>query len=340
MDSLTHIVLGSAIGEVTLGKKVGYKAAIIGALADTVPDFDVFLNFLTNDEVLKLQIHRSFTHAFIPQMLYAFPCAYLTHLAFKKKVSYWHWHLLWVLGLTTHSLLDCCTTYGTQYLLPFSHTLVGFNNINVVDIFFTLPFLALVIAFLCMKRDTPRRTKTAWAGLSYAIIYILFTFGNKYYVSRHFEAELKRQNIPSTELSTSPALFQNFLWCAIAQNNDSVWLGQYSDFQKTDEIKWVPFAKNSSLLTNWPDKRSADVLLWFSQGKYFVQQQNDTLRFFNVKWGIADFRQTEAEKAVPFYFELHKEGAQYKTEMRRMDMNKNQIWSALGALWRRAFGLE
>ena len=43
MASVTHLVLGAAIGEVVLGKKLGYKAAIIGALADTVPDFDMCL---------------------------------------------------------------------------------------------------------------------------------------------------------------------------------------------------------------------------------------------------------------------------------------------------------
>ena len=56
MDSLTHLVLGASIGEVTLGKKIGNKAAIIGALANTLPDFDVFFNFFTNDEILKLQV--------------------------------------------------------------------------------------------------------------------------------------------------------------------------------------------------------------------------------------------------------------------------------------------
>ena len=39
MDSLTHIVLGAAIGEAVLGKKIGRIAMLWGALADTIPDF-------------------------------------------------------------------------------------------------------------------------------------------------------------------------------------------------------------------------------------------------------------------------------------------------------------
>ena len=42
MDSLTHLVLGAAIGEAVLGKKIGRKAMLWGAFADTIADFDVF----------------------------------------------------------------------------------------------------------------------------------------------------------------------------------------------------------------------------------------------------------------------------------------------------------
>ena len=40
MDSLTQIVLGAAVGEVALGKKVGNKAMLYGAIAGTIPDLD------------------------------------------------------------------------------------------------------------------------------------------------------------------------------------------------------------------------------------------------------------------------------------------------------------
>ena len=41
MDSLTHIVLGAAIGEAMLGKKIGKKGILWGALAASLPDIDV-----------------------------------------------------------------------------------------------------------------------------------------------------------------------------------------------------------------------------------------------------------------------------------------------------------
>ena len=43
MDSLTQIVLGAACGEIVLGKKIGNRALLFGAIGGTIPDLDVFI---------------------------------------------------------------------------------------------------------------------------------------------------------------------------------------------------------------------------------------------------------------------------------------------------------
>ena len=45
MDSLTHIVLGAAIGELMAGRKLGKKALLIGAIANSLPDIDFVASF-------------------------------------------------------------------------------------------------------------------------------------------------------------------------------------------------------------------------------------------------------------------------------------------------------
>jgi len=62
MDSLTQIVLGSAVGEAVLGRKIGNKAILWGAIAGTIPDLDVLSKFFT-DTVSALEIHRGLTHS-------------------------------------------------------------------------------------------------------------------------------------------------------------------------------------------------------------------------------------------------------------------------------------
>ncbi|MGB5360641.1 MAG: metal-dependent hydrolase, partial [Eudoraea sp.] len=48
MDSLTQIVLGASVGEVVLGKKVGNKAMLYGAIAGTIPDLDVLSRYFVD----------------------------------------------------------------------------------------------------------------------------------------------------------------------------------------------------------------------------------------------------------------------------------------------------
>lgn len=62
MDSLTQIVLGAAVGELVLGRKVGNKAILWGAIAGTIPDLDV-LSKLFLDDLRANEVHRGMTHS-------------------------------------------------------------------------------------------------------------------------------------------------------------------------------------------------------------------------------------------------------------------------------------
>lgn len=62
MDSLTQIVLGAAVGEVVLGRRVGNRAMLWGGICGTLPDLDVLANAVT-DPMSALAYHRAFTHS-------------------------------------------------------------------------------------------------------------------------------------------------------------------------------------------------------------------------------------------------------------------------------------
>ena len=71
MDSITQIVLGASVGEAVLGKKVGNKAILYGAIAGTIPDLDVLANYFT-DALTAIEIHRGFTHSFVFALFFCF----------------------------------------------------------------------------------------------------------------------------------------------------------------------------------------------------------------------------------------------------------------------------
>ncbi|MBK8339389.1 MAG: metal-dependent hydrolase [Flavobacteriales bacterium] len=70
MDSITQIVLGAAVGELVLGRKVGNKAILWGAIAGTIPDLDVLCRTFF-DDLRANELHRGVTHSILFSLLLA-----------------------------------------------------------------------------------------------------------------------------------------------------------------------------------------------------------------------------------------------------------------------------
>jgi inner membrane protein len=83
MDSLTQITLGAAVGEVVLGKKIGNKAMLWGAIGGTIPDLDVLSNIVT-DELSALAFHRAFTHSIVFSLTVPLLLGYLVYQLYSK----------------------------------------------------------------------------------------------------------------------------------------------------------------------------------------------------------------------------------------------------------------
>jgi len=335
MDSLTQIVLGAAVGEVVLGKRIGNKAQLIGAIAATLPDLDVLLTLYLKDDLAEILIHRSYSHALFTHVLVSFPFACITYRMFKRKVEYMPWYWLWFLCLSTHAILDSFTTYGTQLFLPFTNYLVGLNNISVIDPLYTLPFMAILIYCLCLKRDNPKRIKWAWRSIFISSAYMLLTFGVKWTVNRTFTHSLKEQGIAYNHLSTSPTFFNNALWAGIAYDDSTITLGEFSVLQKDKWIDYVQYKRNLHLEKEFMSKE-LETLKWFSQGMYFLEKKDSqTLIIYIVKWGRSDFTKTPPKDAFIFYYEIHKDGNHFKLKAVRPDLTKEKFKQALSQLWHR-----
>ena len=64
MDSLSQIVLGAAVGEVLLGRRIGNRAMVWGAVAGTIPDMDVLGKYFLS-ELDNLAFHRGISHSLL-----------------------------------------------------------------------------------------------------------------------------------------------------------------------------------------------------------------------------------------------------------------------------------
>jgi inner membrane protein len=82
MDSLTQITLGAAVGEVLLGKKIGNRAMLWGAIGGTIPDLDVFTNLFLS-EIDALAQHRGISHSIFFSLLAPWPIGWLVYQLYE-----------------------------------------------------------------------------------------------------------------------------------------------------------------------------------------------------------------------------------------------------------------
>jgi inner membrane protein len=285
MDSLTQIALGAAVGEATLGRKVGNKAILWGALAGTIPDLDI-IAYPFLDEVTKLSWHRGYSHSLVFAIIFAPVLGWLISKIHKKSEATWkEWSLLFFLGLFTHCLLDSFTTYGTQLFLPLSNTRVAWNSIFVVDPFYTAPLLIPLIILMFYKSTSQKRRVLNYIGLTISSLYLLLTVVNKFYVNSKFETEMANETIRYERYMTSPTPFNNILWRVLAKEGDSFWVGYYSLMDNSKQIVFNRMPQNKYLLESIRDKHALKMLKWFSNGYYSVSEINDEIQFNDLRFG-------------------------------------------------------
>ena len=311
MDSLTQATLGAAIGEAILGKKIGTRAAILGAIIGTIPDLDVLLVPFFND-LEKISLHRGYSHSVLFCMLAAFLLAFiLRRIRWAKEVSFAKLWIFTFLILLTHVLLDTFTAYGTQLFLPFTDWRVSFDSITIVDPFYTLPLLSgLLISVFYYKKTDRKRELPNIIGLVISSLYLVFTLANKQHIEQVFYQQLEKENISSLRLLTVPVKIGNIVWYGVAKDETHLHIGKYSEVQK-NAIAFHSFPVNDHLLNDL-DSYLVDRMKWFAQGFYTVTNKNDKIQIYNMQCDMQGVQQFENYKApTAFYFEitLHKDGS-------------------------------
>ncbi|GJQ62582.1 MAG: membrane protein [Melioribacteraceae bacterium] len=285
MDSLTQIVLGASVGELVAGKKLGNKAVFWGAVAGTIPDLDVMFNPLVS-ETARLSIHRGFSHSFAFAFLFAPLFGYLLWKIYKKsEANFWDWTSLFFWGIITHFMLDSFTNYGTQIFNPFSDFRVSWNTIFVIDPFYTLPFLGLVVALMFFKKGSTRRLRLNYFALGISSFYLMFTVVNKQYINSVFESAAKSNNIEYSRYMSAPTPFNNFLWRGLFEAEDGYYETYYSWFDDTANLEFTYIPTNRHKLAGLEDTEPVKKLKWFSNGYYSITSDEENLYFNDIRFG-------------------------------------------------------
>jgi len=332
MDSLTQIVLGASVGEAVLGKKVGNKAMLYGAIAGTIPDLDVLARFFL-DTVTATEWHRGFSHSIFFAIVAAPTFGWLiSKIERKSEATFkdWSWLMFW--GLFTHPVLDAFTTWGTQLFWPF-YMRLAFQNIFVIDPLYTLPFLVFLILTMFQKRTSPNRKIYNRLGLTVSTAYLVTTLILKGFAYKEFTHALEVRGISYKAIDTRPTPFNSILWTANIDVGDAYLIGNYSFFD-AEEIQFISYPKNQQFLGNLETNDKVKRLIDIAEGWYTVTKKEDNLFFNDLRFGLISLDPKETQFAFSYKLEKTKLGLKV-SETPKSNVDATRLFSAL---WERMWG--
>lgn len=332
MDSLTQIVLGAAVGEAVLGKKMGNKAMLYGAIAGTIPDLDVLANYVT-DTVTAIEWHRGFTHSIFFSIIFAPIFGWLIFKLERKGPATWKdWSRLFFWGLFTHPILDAFTTWGTQLFWPFDLR-IAFQNIFVIDPLYTLPFLCFLILAMRQKQDPALRWRYNMWGLAISSLYLGLSLVLKGIAYKQITNSLEAQGVRYLEMGTRPSPFNTILWSANVDVGDAYLIGNYSFFDNSP-VHFSRYPKNHQLLGGLSENDKVQRLIKITEGWYTINEVNGQLFFNDLRFGLMGLDPDESQFAFSYKL-LPKADGLLVEETPKLKRDAKKL---LLALWDRMWG--
>ena len=114
MDSLSQIVLGAAVGEAVLGRRIGNRAMIWGAVAGTIPDMDVLGKYFLS-ELDNLAFHRGISHSLLFCLVGSLVFGWVTDRLYRSRHHAW---LALVTKAAAAVLVGFVVNFLTQIFAP------------------------------------------------------------------------------------------------------------------------------------------------------------------------------------------------------------------------------
>lgn len=328
MDSLTQLALGAAVGEATLGRKVGYRAMLWGGICATVPDLDVLLQF--DDAIARMTFHRSILHSlFVLAALSPLLAWLIVKMHPQTRPHYMGWLVLVFAAFATHVLLDSLTVFGTQILWPFGADPVTWGTIFIIDPLYTLPLLIGVIGAALARRRGLRPYVWNLLGLTISSAYLAWSIAAKVHVNDVARVALAQQGIAYERFITMPTPFNTLLWRVVAVDPKAYHVGYYSVLYNETAIRFESYPRQSDLLAELGAHTPVTSLRWFSKGFYTARSEGTDILMIDLRAGLE-----------PYYEFLFKVGESVDGHIKAVRSERLPIhrdWTRLQWVWRTIF---
>ena len=321
MDSLTQLAFGAACGEAILGKKVGRKALIWGAILGTLPDLDVLIPL--GSPVDDFVYHRGFSHSlFLLTALSPVFAWLITKVHGNTKPLFNKWMLLTFVVLNGSVLLDLFTIYGTQIFWPFDTTPHAIPALFIIDPLFTLPILIGVSGALFLKNH-----RLNFIGLCLSLAYLIWALGVSVFINGKMEEKLNEQGVPYSQFISSPAPFTSLLWRTVGIHNDQYFETYYSLFDGDAPLSVNFYPRNLSLMTGIEEHPPVAKLEKFTRGYFAMSENNESIAMTDLRMG--------SEPNYVFQFQVGKMNNSQAEATSSQRLITKPDWKRLSWLWKR-----
>ena len=326
MDSLTQMTFGAACGEAIIGKKVGRKALVWGAVLGTIPDLDVFIPL--GGPVNNFVYHRGFSHSLILLALLSPIMAWLITIAHSEtKGHYRRWVLLSFLVLETSVILDLLTIYGTQVFWPFDTTPMAIPILFIIDPLFTLPILLGVLSVIVLRRNRFLGRRLNTVGLILSLAYLVWAFCTGEFVERRVAEKLARQEVSYSQLISSPAPFNTLLWRVVGIYKDQYFETYFSIFDKDNPLFIDYYPRNLALMAGIEEHPPVVKLKRFTRGYYAFSTVGEYIAMTDLRMG--------SEPDYVFRFKVAKFNDLHSIPIDDERLKTNLDWRRLAWVWKR-----
>jgi len=330
MDSVSQIALGAALGELVLGRHIGRRAVVLGAVLGTLPDLDVLVPYA--DAVDSFTRHRSWSHSVFVLTAASLPLAALAkglvgRRGVKRSPSlvgapagrgappgsggarsepdehspgFARWWLCVWLVLVTHPLLDSFTVYGTQLWWPLPVRPVAIGSVFIIDPLYTIPLLVGVVLAWRRREASGRRANRI--GLALSTGYLGLTLLVQDRVEDIVRASLASGGGTTEAAADGSArwlvapLPLSLLWRVVAVEGDTYAEGWYSLLDEERKIDLTTHERGGALLEASEGFAQAERLRWFTGGFVRARERDGELVMTDLRIG--------AEASYVFAFAL------------------------------------
>ncbi len=290
MDSITQAALGATVGYAVLGRQLGRRAALYGAVLGTLPDLDVLIPY--GGDIEDFTYHRGFSHSLILHALFTPLLAWLACRlpvnSFYIRPSFKRWGLMIFLVLATHALIDAATVYGTQLLWGLTEYPFAYAIFFIIDPLFTLPLVVACVVYCWPRLAAHRYRQFTHAGLWLSSVYMVFAVVMKWHVDALNHRALQRADIPADVYVSTPAPLTTLLWRSVVVTPTHYYEIYTSVFDAVDEVSITQYPTSPELLTSIQHEWSVQRLQWFTKGAFRVDLDGDSVQMTDLRMGVED----------------------------------------------------